>query len=260
MLGGYIMYEVLLLDDEPWALVGIRKVFQWSECGFTVVSETTNPVEAFDVICKQQPDVVFTDIRMPEISGLELMRKTREKGIGTEFIVVSGFAEFTYAQEAIRQGAFDYMLKPLQLEAADALLRKLQKHLGKKREGLSGNKTGNSADLIDADVNENFAKLLNFVNRHYDMQLSLKALSDQYFMNYTYCCELFKKVTGKHFSEYITDLRMNKASDYLTKTTLSVNEISEKVGFRDYFYFNKVFKKVKGTTPIKYRNNSRETK
>ena len=254
------MYEVLLLDDEPWALVGIRKVFKWAERGFIVVSETTNPVEAFDVICEQQPDVVFTDIRMPEISGLELMQKTREKGLDTEFIVVSGFAEFSYAQEAIRQGAFDYLLKPLQLESTDALLRKLEKHLGKKQKRLSGKEIEVSVDRIDSDVNENFVKLLNFVNQHYDMQLSLKALSNQYFINYTYCCELFKKVTGKHFSEYITDLRMNKASDYLTKTTLSVNEISEKVGFRDYFYFNKVFKKVKGTTPIKYRNNSRETK
>lgn len=248
------MYRVLLVDDEPWALVGMRKIFKWEDMGFSIVCETMNPVEALHFIWEQEPDVVFTDIRMPEISGLELMQKTREKGLDTEFIVVSGFAEFSYVQEALRQGAFDYQLKPLQLEQADMLLEKLKKHLdGKRIKEEECSDVPIEDCMVENDRKEDFKELLHFVNQNYHIELSLKELANQHFMNYTYCCELFKKVTGKNFSEYVTDLRMEKARELLERTSLTVSEISLKVGYKDYFYFNKVFKKCKGTTPAKYR-------
>lgn len=101
------MYKVVLVDDEQWTLRGIRETFRWEEYGFEVIKKTTRPVEALDFIIREKPDVVFTDIRMPKIFGIELMQKVREVEYDTEFVVISGFGEFSYAQEAIRQGVVE---------------------------------------------------------------------------------------------------------------------------------------------------------
>ena len=127
------MYRVLLVDDEIWSLEGMRKLLEWEKMGFTVIAQATDASEAGDVIAREKPDVVFTDIRMPEISGIELMNMARKMGVTSEFVVVSGFAEFEYAQEALRYGAFDYQLKPVDPEEAGRLLEKLKQKLDEKQ-------------------------------------------------------------------------------------------------------------------------------
>ncbi|MBC7884470.1 MAG: response regulator, partial [Saprospiraceae bacterium] len=127
------MYRVLIVDDEPWALVVIRKLFNWEENGFEVIGETTSSKKAIDIISSEQPDVVFTDIRMPNFDGIELIKIIRQKKIDTEFIIISGFAEFSYAQEAIRNGALDYCLKPMDPNKTDQLLKRTYIHLENKR-------------------------------------------------------------------------------------------------------------------------------
>jgi two-component system response regulator YesN len=127
------MYRVLLVDDEPLTFIGMKNVFNWKEAGFEIIAQTTNPYEALDIITSQKPDVVFTDVRMPEISGLEMIKKVREIGLDTEFVIVSGFAEFTYAQEALRYGAFDYCLKPVNMDKENLLLKRLSSHLKSKK-------------------------------------------------------------------------------------------------------------------------------
>ncbi len=262
--GGIVMYRVLLVDDEAWALVGIRKIFKWQEKGFEVIGETTDPEDAFKIINHQKPDVVFTDIRMPEISGIELMKMTREKGINTEFIIVSGFAEFCYAQEALKQGAFDYQLKPLQYDEAECILDRLFSHLEKKKlvehhiETMNKNQTININHELDSlCTSENFRNLLKYLHQNYNKELFLKDLSSRFFINETYCCELFKKVTGKTFSEYMTGLRIKKACQLFETTGLSVDEVAQEIGYKDYYYFNKVFKKFIGFTPFQYRKGQR---
>jgi len=101
--------------------------------GFTVVGQATDAMEAFEMICNDKPDVIFTDIRMPEISGIELLKLSRRHGIESEFVIVSGFSEFEYAQEALRFGAFDFQLKPLDPEFTQPLLQRLSRHLDRKR-------------------------------------------------------------------------------------------------------------------------------
>ncbi|TDF95048.1 response regulator transcription factor [Paenibacillus piri] len=127
------MYKVILVDDEIWSLEGIRKVFDWQHMGFAIAAQTTDASEALELICSLKPDVVVTDIRMPEISGIDLLTLSRKRGITSEFIIISGFAEFAYAQEAIRYGAFDYQLKPIDPVEAKQLLTKLKLRLHEKQ-------------------------------------------------------------------------------------------------------------------------------
>lgn len=241
------MFKVFLVDDERWALVGIKKMFAWEDNGFEAVGETTDPVEALYQINELRPDVVFTDIRMPELSGIELMQKVREAGCSTRFVVVSGFGEFSYAQAALRQGAFDYLLKPLSFEDAGRLMEKLRTSLEEEK------KENDSKPSEEVFENESFNQLLNYVKSHYMEELYLKQLSAQFFINASYCSELFKKLLGKTFTDYINQLRIDKACYLLENTHDSVETIAEKTGFKDYYYFSKVFKKYTELTPYKYR-------
>ena len=122
---GALIFRVLLVDDEKMALVSTRHSFDWEKYGFFDVRETENPLKALEMLETQRFDAVFVDIRMPEVSGLELME--RMQGTQSEFIVLTGYSDFEYARAAIKLRAFDYCLKPVQPEESAPLLSKLKK-------------------------------------------------------------------------------------------------------------------------------------
>ncbi len=130
-------FNVMFVDDEPWALKGIAGIIDWSEYGFSIAGKFEDSTEALEYMRQNPPDAVFVDIRMPTISGIELMKKAREEGLQTEFVVVSGFREFSYAQEAMDYGAFSYIVKPLNREIMMETASKLFKRLRESRKQLS---------------------------------------------------------------------------------------------------------------------------
>ena len=143
-------YKVVIIDDEPWILEGIFQTFAWEKYGFKVIKKLTSSIEGLDIILNEKPDVVFTDIRMPEISGIELMKLVRKEGLDTEFIIISGFDDFSYAQDALRQGAFDYHLKPIKANVAEKILGDLAKILEDKR---ADTLTKQFDELVEGEAN-----------------------------------------------------------------------------------------------------------
>lgn len=108
------MYKVVLADDETIALEGLRTQTDWEELGFEICGACENGEEALDAIVQNSPDLVITDIRMPGIDGLELIRRVRSLEMEQPmFIVLSGYGEFEYARTAIRYGVRHYLLKPV---------------------------------------------------------------------------------------------------------------------------------------------------
>lgn len=128
------MIKVMLLDDELWELRGLKNMLPWEKYGFTVLYALGNPLEALEILQKESIDVLVSDIRMPALDGISLIKKMREMSLDTEVVFVSGYAEFEYAQEALRAGAYDYLLKPVDLELTGSLLARLKKHLEAKRQ------------------------------------------------------------------------------------------------------------------------------
>lgn len=108
------MYKVVLADDEVLALEGLQTLTDWGERGFEICGVCENGEDALSVISQCVPDLVITDIRMPGIDGLELIRRVRKLDMEQPiFIVLSGYAEFEYARTAIRYGVRHYLLKPV---------------------------------------------------------------------------------------------------------------------------------------------------
>lgn len=132
------MYTAVIIDDEKWTLIDVKKTFPWEECGFAIVGETMSAQNALEVIQEQRPDFIITDIRMPKLSGIELIKKIRELKIDTEVIVISGFASFEYARSMLEYGAFAYCLKPLQRTECEKVFRRLRAKLDEKTSAQSG--------------------------------------------------------------------------------------------------------------------------
>lgn len=114
------MYRVILVDDEPLILAGIASLLNWEDHGCTILGKATNGSSAFEMILEQKPDIVITDIRMPVLNGLDLIKKCKEAGCSFSFLVLTNLEEFDLVRKALSLGASDYLVK-LNLSAEDLL-------------------------------------------------------------------------------------------------------------------------------------------
>ncbi|MEC0168560.1 response regulator transcription factor [Paenibacillus graminis] len=150
------MFKVLLVDDEVYVRKGLLELIQWESLKFSIVGEANNGAEALDMMEQLEPDLVITDIRMPILDGLDLIRSVNEHaGLDSIFIIISGFHDFKYAQQALRYGVHDYILKPIDEEEMTATLRKLSYAMGRKRIATLTNDDLTTSAIMEALVQEN---------------------------------------------------------------------------------------------------------
>lgn len=239
------MNRVFIADDEMWIVIGLKKMIQKSGYPFVVVGEANNGVAALEELEEKQPDILFTDIRMPGYNGLELMEKLKEKHLNMKVIFVTGYADFEYAQTALRLGAFDYLLKPITEEKLGEVLERLLE----MSEDIDGNGVEEEINLTTIQ------RIIQEIRENYAENITLTDLSKKYGISISHLSSLLKTELKLSFTEYIASRRIQKAKELLGDDKLSIEEIAEKVGYNDYFYFTKVFKKNTGISPSKYRKN-----
>lgn len=250
------MIRVYIADDEVWITLGLKKLIQKSNLPFDVIGEAHNGVTALEDIKALKPDVLFTDIRMPGLSGLDLMSYISEHQLPTKVVLISGYAEFEYARQAMLCNAFDYLLKPIQQETLNKTLNRLKNELEPDTPDTAEIPPAESTVTdLSAAGNSLFKKILAYIQEHDTEELSLTALAETYNISSSRLSTLIKKELGLSFSEYITARRMQKAKELLKDDSRSIEEIAGAVGYHDYFYFTKVFKKTQGISPSKYRKS-----
>lgn len=105
--------KLFIADDEQDVREGLRYILDWSELGFYICGEGKNGADTLEQILISRPDVVLMDIRMPKLSGLEVIKQAKEAGFQGKFIILSGYSDFAYAQEAIKYGVSSYLTKPI---------------------------------------------------------------------------------------------------------------------------------------------------
>lgn len=238
------MYSVYIADDEMWVIVGLKKRIEKTGLPFQVVGEANNGVMALEEIEKKKPDILFTDIRMPGYNGLELLELLRKKELDTKVVLISGYAEFEYAQSAIRNGAYDYLLKPIDQDKLQTVLERILCD--------GSTESGNVQELVAPST---IRKIMDEIKEHYTENITLTGLAEKYSISVSYLSELLKEHLQLSFSEYISSKRIQKAKELLADDSLSIEQIAEQTGYNDYFYFTKVFKKNTGISPSKYRKN-----
>lgn len=128
------MLKVIIIDDEPYVLEGLKTMVNWEEHEFYICGEATNGEEGIELIKDIQPHLVIIDIRMPVMDGLSVIKKCREMNIQSEFVILSGYSDFSYIKTAMHYQSSDYLLKPIEPEEVYRVLDKLYPKIVKKNE------------------------------------------------------------------------------------------------------------------------------
>lgn len=338
------MYPILLVDDEIWALKGLEDILSWEDFGFQICGRCSSAEEAMQAMLEKHPAAVFTDIRMPGTSGIDMISWARAQNeLDIEFVITSAYSDFDVAKKAIDYGAVGYVLKPLEITEVEAAARRLKKRLDEKKHPLVTVDLNDSASLAEVShrlvdlfpagqwcvaavtsttwqvpshwqvvpiavtgVSEQLflycypegdkaqnspgvtfgrphrstysckdmlsealtayrggfsyvphptvSAIQYYLGIHYDKKFYLKDLASHFFLTETYLCDLFKKNTGETVVNFLNRVRVNNACWLLQKTDLSIKEVAAHVGFPDYSYFGRIFRKSTGVTPDSYRS------
>ena len=400
------MYRVLLVDDEPIICRGLRETIEWDSLGLEISGEAHNGAEALEMICANQPHILITDIRMPGMDGIGLIKAVRELGTPIRIIILSGFSDYAFLKEAIRLSVDGYLLKPIdndelisnlaglvnniekemlrttqlyqgiELLRSNTLNRLVTNAIGRGefeekasfldisltaerylcavcflenenggmpgygepnaafglqqicsaqvKEGdftfidaknrvvllLSGGREDDmvsmaagmlahvikqsqehfhkpiatsmgviastvediwksyqaAAERFDRDKavpegeqlegrwNKAVDRTITYIAANYHAAISLKQVANICEINTSYLGQIFRKATGESFTNYVNRYRIEKAKQLLSNSSMKVYEVAEKVGFTDYHYFLKIYKKVTGNLPTETRS------
>ncbi|WP_208590393.1 response regulator transcription factor [Gracilibacillus suaedae] len=249
---------ILVVDDEPRSRQGIKKTIERGSQQYEVIT-AANAAEAIERIDHEKVHVLITDIRMPEVSGLELLKKLKEKAKDPVVIVISAYSEFEYAHEALELGVVNYLLKPISKEKLMEAIKKAIE-IEKQRE-----KTGMFNKIVDdkllemqqlSKYNRAVKEAMDYIDQHYDEELTLKEVAKQVHLNASYLSALFKEELQVTFSEYVTRKRIQEAKKLLLSTDLTIAEIAEKSGYQTSKYFIKLFKQFENMTPNAFRKQN----
>ncbi|WP_342415934.1 response regulator [Paenibacillus sp. FSL R10-2782] len=144
------LHRAIVVDDEIFTRKGLLQLMDWEACGFEVVGEADNGEDALELIGSVHPDLVITDIRMPVLDGLELIRCVIGRWTDhPAFIILSGYSDFAYAQQALRHGVHDFMLKPIDEKDFSATLRRLSKRLYHEQQNAQLYQSRRTGELLE---------------------------------------------------------------------------------------------------------------
>lgn len=249
---------ILIVDDEPRSRQGLkRRLDAWNEQLATIHTAGT-AFEALEFMQEHMVDLLITDIRMPEMTGLELIEKTKELNQEPVFIVISAYSEFEYAQRALKMGVVNYLLKPVKKEAfIEAVSAALEAREKKDRYEMVEKAMEDPALQPIEDLPEPLQEAAQFIEEHLGEKFSLKDVAAHVHLNPSYFSVLFKEQMGVTFSEFLTRKRLQQAKRILLTSDLPVGEIAEKTGYQTAKYFIQIFKEYEGKTPSKYRKEAR---
>lgn len=241
--------KLLIADDEDVIRNGIAKYVQLHTDRFDKIYLASNGQEAIEMIFRDKPDIMLLDVQMPLKDGIEVMQEAKRAGILPCTLILSGYDEFRYCQQAIRFGAKDYLLKPVR---SSDILKKL-------------NEAADEVFGVEKPVIEEAAGEKNrlvemakeYMVEHYFENLSLVDVAQKVGITAGYLSTLFSQKMDKGFVDYLNELRIDHACTYLQQNYLKTYEIAYKVGFNDEKYFSKVFKKITGQSPSEYRKANR---
>ncbi|WP_052427360.1 response regulator transcription factor [Neobacillus niacini] len=212
-------------------------------------------MEALQLLSEQPFDVVLSDIRMPEMSGLELAAELHRMRSETIVVLLSGYKEFDYAQRAIEYGVRRFLLKPTKHIELTETFSQIRDELLQVKQKVNVESLLPQAALFDlANVgNQNIQMIIKYIDQNFKVA-SLESLADQMDMNPSYLSTFFKEKTGVNFSDYLTHIRMKNAVLLLQNSHYKTYEISELVGYSTPKNFTRKFSSYFGKSPREFRN------
>ena len=246
------MYRVILVDDERLIVKGLSSVVPWAELGCQVAGTAYDGAGGLALIRQLKPDIVLTDIRMPNMDGLTMLAGLKSEFPRMQMSVLTAYRDFDYARQALNLGVCRYLLKPSDLEELKETVRLMVSRLDamprlreEEPENESVREAGNH--LVKA--------AMAYMKEHCTEQhLSLSDVADHVYVSQWHLSKLLNKETGQSFFDLLGSMRIALAKKLLADPSLRIHEIAERTGFSDVAHFSRSFKKTAGCTPGEYRN------
>lgn len=243
------MYTALIIDDEKPVQIAIQKLGNWKKYKITSVHTASNGRDGLLAMRELHPDICFVDMQMPIMNGGDYLKQASKEFPQTQFIVISGFDSFDYAQTAIKYGARDYLLKPV---VQDELNIAIEKALLRINPDL----VFDESDVLDEISPDEVIKIIKeYIDKNYNQNIKISMFADKYFFSKEYLSKLFKSKYECGIYEYVQNVRMERALELLKDDRIKVQAIAERLGYTDSHYFSKAFRNYYGISPSQFRNN-----
>lgn len=250
------MLKILVVEDEEMIRKGIVLAIDWAALDCMIVGEAANGEEGLEAAERLNPTLIITDLKMPKMDGLEMIRRLREKGNRVYVIILTAYDSFSYAQTAIRLGAVDFLLKPFHDGELEQAVMTLRKHMEEKKKTNAETFVWDTG-LKKGDKSKYVLQAMDYIGVHYaEPNISVGEIADHLEISEGHLSHVFKKETGDTLLHYLTRYRIHKAMELLKDCRLRVYEVAEQVGYRDITYFSATFKKMVGISPSEYQDIS----
>lgn len=251
------MYKVMIIDDEPMIVEGLSRSIPWEKWNCQVVATANDGLEGKEVIEKYRPHMLFLDICMPEMIGLQLIAALKSEFSDLEITILTGFRDFDYAQQAIRLGVTRFLLKPSNMdeleEAIDTMCANLKQKnilsdadMEERTEEAQGHESMASSFIVK--------NALHYIHENYTQKLTLSDVAEKTYVSQWHLSKLLNRHTGQSFSEILNNVRIDQAKKLLEDPSLRIGDVADAVGFMDMAHFSRVFKKQVGISANEYRN------
>lgn len=244
------MLRLVIVEDESNIRECLKNLFPWSSLDIEVAAAFPNGQEAYRYLSAQPADLLLTDIRLPGMTGLELVALLRENQNMIPVIILTGYRQFHYAQQAIRYQVSDFLLKPIKYEELTASVLRIKDQLMSQAEAAREEEA-----LEDATYHQ---RLISNAKKYISAHLtdaSLEGAAVSVNLSPGYFSRLFHKVTGMTFSDYLTGCRMEKAAEHLRNVNYKTYEVSLLVGYDNPKNFTRAFKQYYSMTPREFRDH-----
>lgn len=243
------MYKALIVDDEKPVRIAISKLGKWAHFGIEAPYMAGNGKEALSIMREIRPEIVFVDMQMPIMNGLDFLENASKEYPEIRFIIISGYDDFTYAQKAIRYNVIEYLLKPVEEEDLNNAILRAVKSICPEFEPLSEQQ---EATNLDSDTVIEI--IHDYIEKNYSRNIKITNFSEKYYFSKEYLTRQFKAKYGYGIYEYVLQVRMTRAKELLQNPEIKIQEVAERVGYADKNYFSKAFRTYYGESPTEYRS------
>lgn len=259
------MYKVVIVDDEPIIVEGLTKTVPWGKMECEIVGTAEDGREGARVISERKPDILITDICMPEMDGLKMIAALKSEYPNMEVAILTGFRDFDYAQKAIRLGVTRFLLKPSKLEEIQEAVFTMVTNIDEKRKKeqvlesyghILKDEPQEQEEIHEETAASSFVvnNAIKYIEENYMMKIKLNDVADSVYVSQWHLSKLLNRYAGQSFSDILNNIRIEKAKELLKDPSLRIGDIADMVGFLDMAHFSRVFKKQTGVSANEYRN------
>ncbi len=235
--------DILVVDDDMLICENVKSKLGRIVTDGSLHCETANSViEAKLAIRSHKPDILITDLNMPGISGLSLVKHVKETWPDIHTYVLSGYDDYELVRQAFLNGAEDYLLKPMEIEEL--------------REKVVAKAVSRQAQQQETARDFELEAALAFIEQNLTRSITMDEAAASIAMSYNYFSRKFRDYTGYSFPEYVNLRRIDRSKNYLRDPSLKIADIAYKMGYNSASTFSKTFKKYEGCYPADFRRQN----